>query len=98
LEELARQIQAVADRHGFKVQVVMVDDGSRDASWSKITKMAGSHDWIGGLRFRKNEGKAAALMAGIAAASGDVIITMDADLQDPPDEIPKLLAKLEEGF
>lgn len=98
LEHLAREIRMVADRHGLNIQAVFVDDGSRDASWAGICRLAGQNPWIGGLRFRRNEGKAAALMAGFGAAQGDVIVTMDADLQDPPDEIPNLLARLNEGF
>jgi len=98
LEQLAREIDATAREQGFQVQVVFVDDGSRDGSWSKIADLAQRHDWIGGLRFKKNEGKAAALMAGFATAQGDYVVTMDADLQDPPGELPDLLAKLDVGF
>lgn len=98
LEQLAREIDATAREQGWQVQVVFADDGSRDGSWSKIADLAQRHDWIGGLRFKKNEGKAAALMAGFATAQGDYVVTMDADLQDPPGEIPDLLAKIDVGF
>jgi glycosyltransferase involved in cell wall biosynthesis len=98
LEQLVREIDAMSREQSLQVQVVFVDDGSRDGSWAKIAELAEQRAWIGGVRFRKNEGKAAALMAGFAAAQGEYIVTMDADLQDPPGEVPDLLAKIDVGF
>jgi len=98
LDGLIAEIRDVAARDGLEVEVILVDDGSRDASWEKIVSLAQSVQGIGGLRFRRNCGKAAALMAGFAAARGDVVFMMDADMQDPPEEMPRLLAKLDEGF
>ena len=76
----------------------MVDDGSTDGSWAAIEQLAERDPRVLGIRFRRNFGKAAALSAGFDAATGDTIVTMDADLQDSPAEIPKLLAKLDEGL
>jgi len=98
LDGLVAEIRDVAARNALEVEVVLVDDGSRDASWEKIVSLAQDGQRVGGLRFRRNCGKAAALMAGFAAARGDVVFMMDADMQDPPEEMPRLLAKLDEGF
>ncbi len=98
LDALVREIREVATAHAYDVHLVFVDDGSTDASWSRIVALAEADPAIGGLRFRRNEGKAAALMAGFAAARGDVVFTMDADLQDPPQEMPRLLKRLDQGF
>lgn len=98
IEALVREIRDVSRENDLDVDIVFVDDGSRDQSWRIIRDLADGDPSIGGLRFRRNQGKAAALMAGFAAARGDVIITMDADLQDPPQEIPRLLARLDEGW
>lgn len=98
LDGLVAEIRDVAARNDLEVEVILVDDGSRDASWEKITSLARHDKRVGGLRFRRNCGKAAALMAGFAAARGDPVFMMDADLQDPPEEIPRMLAKLDEGF
>jgi glycosyltransferase involved in cell wall biosynthesis len=98
LETLAEEIRSVAAGEGYDLQTVFVDDGSQDESWRKIAALAGRDPSIGGIRFRKNAGKAAALMAGFAAAPGDLIFTMDADLQDPPLEMPRFLRKIDEGY
>jgi len=98
LHDLANEIRAVRDQHSLDLQVVFVDDGSTDESWSVIRALAESDPTIGGIRFRRNAGKAAALMAGFAAARGERIVTMDADLQDPPSEMPRLLETIEKGF
>lgn len=80
-------------------EVIFVDDGSTDGSWEIIQTLAEIHpDHVRGLRFRSNRGKASALTAGFRAAKGDVVFTMDADLQDDPKEIPRFLAKLDEGY
>ena len=79
-------------------EVVYVDDGSTDGSWAALTLLHAAHENVRVVRLRRNFGKATALQAGFAEASGNVIVTMDADLQDDPAEIPRLLAKLDEGF
>lgn len=98
LEELHEQLAAVAAARGYEMQIIFVDDGSTDGSWKTIEKLARLDSRVLGIRFRRNFGKAAALSAGFDAAVGEVIITMDADLQDDPAEIPNLIAKLDEGF
>jgi glycosyltransferase involved in cell wall biosynthesis len=98
LEELGKALLTVAATHGLHLEVIFVDDGSGDDSWDKIRRLATSDPRIRGIRFRRNFGKAAALAAGFDAAQGQVVLQMDADLQDDPSEIPKFLAKLEEGF
>jgi glycosyltransferase involved in cell wall biosynthesis len=80
------------------VEFLLIDDGSRDASWSVIRQLAGADLRIRGVRFRRNFGKAAALTAGFALARGEIVFTLDGDLQDDPAEIPNFLAKLDEGF
>lgn len=95
---LVEQIQAVCAEHAYEKEIIFVDDGSKDTSWSVITALAEKYPEIRAIRFRRNFGKAAGLEAGFAAAQGDFIMTMDADLQDDPAEIPNFLAKLAEGF
>ncbi|SFH86915.1 glycosyltransferase family 2 protein [Planctomicrobium piriforme] len=98
LLELHRQIRAVAESHALDVEMVFIDDGSTDGSWKLIQQLAEDDEHVFGIRFRRNFGKAAALTAGLNAIRGDVVMTMDADLQDDPQEIPRFLAKLEEGY
>lgn len=98
LEELHRQLDAVASAEGYDLQIIFIDDGSTDGTWDVIEKLARDDPRVLGIRFRRNFGKAAALSAGFDAAVGELIVTMDADLQDDPAEIPNLLAKLHEGF
>ena len=98
LDELHRQLDAVASAEGYDLQIIFIDDGSTDATWDVIEKLARDDPRVLGIRFRRNFGKAAALSAGFDAAVGELIVTMDADLQDDPAEIPNLLAKLHEGF
>ena len=93
LVELHSEISAVAEENGYEIQIVFVDDGSKDASWQRITELAKQDDRVEGVRFRRNFGKAAALSAGIAQAKHDLMFTLDADLQDDPKEIPRFLAK-----
>ncbi len=97
LRELHAQIARVAAERSLDIEVIFVDDGSRDGSWKLIEQLAREDSRVIGIRFRRNFGKAAALTAGFRRATGDLILTMDADLQDDPAEIPSFLAKLEEG-
>ncbi len=94
LSELHAQITAMALQHGYDIQIVFVDDGSTDASWKRVQELAAADPNVEGIRFRRNFGKAAALSAGFAAARGDVVFTLDADLQDDPAEVPRFLEAL----
>jgi glycosyltransferase involved in cell wall biosynthesis len=86
-------------REGYSYEILMVDDGSRDASWKIIRELAANNESIRGISFRRNYGKSAALYHGFKAAEGKVVITMDADLQDSPEEIPELYRMVvEEGY
>lgn len=98
LRELHREISAVCEANALAYEVIFIDDGSRDRSWGIIEGLARDDGRVSGIRFRRNFGKAAALTAGMRAASGHLILMMDADLQDDPAEIPQFLAKHEEGF
>jgi glycosyltransferase involved in cell wall biosynthesis len=98
LPQLHRELSQVASEHGYDLQIIMVDDGSRDGSWDVIEQLAAEDSRILGIRFRRNFGKAAALRAGFESATGERIITIDGDLQDDPAEIPQLLAKLDQGY
>ncbi|MBR1798456.1 MAG: glycosyltransferase family 2 protein [Bacteroidales bacterium] len=90
LPHLAEWIDRVMQEHHFSYEVVMVDDGSKDNSWEIIEELHSKNPAYRGIKFRRNYGKSAALNVGFAAAQGDVVITMDADLQDSPDEVPEL--------
>lgn len=90
LPELEAWIRRVMEANDFSYEIVMVDDGSKDNSWSVIEKLQKENPSVRGIKFRRNYGKSAALNKGFEAAKGDVVITMDADLQDSPDEIPGL--------
>ncbi|MBE8712415.1 glycosyltransferase family 2 protein [Sphingobacterium hungaricum] len=90
LPELTAWIKRVMIQNNFSYEIVLVDDGSNDGSWNVIRELKALDENITGVRFRRNYGKSAALNVGFAAAQGDVVITMDADLQDSPDEIPEL--------
>lgn len=90
LEELTAWIARVMQSSGFSYEVILIDDGSRDGSWKKIEELSSRVPEIKGVKFRRNYGKSAALNTGFIHAQGDVVITMDADLQDSPDEIPEL--------
>ena len=98
LVPLLREITEVVQQAELELELVFVDDGSRDGSWTVITDLAQKHAWVHGLRLRRNFGKAAALSAGFHAAKGDLILTMDADLQDDPKEIPAFVAALRKGL
>lgn len=90
LPELAAWIERVVTAHRFSYEIIFIDDGSRDTSWSVVETLQEKNKNIRGIKFRRNYGKSAALFHGFDAAQGDVVITMDADLQDSPDEIPGL--------
>jgi glycosyltransferase involved in cell wall biosynthesis len=94
LPALYAEIAGVARTEQLDLEVLFVDDGSTDGSWQVIAELAREHVEVHGLRFRRNFGKAAALSAGFHAAHGDIIFTLDADLQDDPAEIPRFLARL----
>jgi glycosyltransferase involved in cell wall biosynthesis len=90
LPELLAWIKRVVEEHRFSYEVILIDDGSTDASWSVVEQLAAANPNVRGIKFRRNYGKSAGLQVGFQAAQGDVVITMDADLQDSPDEIPEL--------
>ncbi len=90
ISELFIWINDVMQKHQFKYEVIFVDDGSKDSSWKVIEDLSVKFSTVKGLKFQRNYGKSAALQKGFEAALGKVVITMDADLQDSPDEIPYL--------
>ncbi len=99
LPELHRWISKVMEANGFSYEIILIDDGSNDGSWQWIERTSAEDSCVKGVRFRRNYGKSAALHTGFEEAKGDVVITMDADLQDSPDEIPGLFAMVKErGF
>ena len=99
LPELCGWIESVMNKHGYSYEVILIDDGSTDCSWSVIQEIGTKNPCFKGIKFQRNYGKSAALNEGFKAAQGDVIITMDADMQDSPDEIPELRRLiLEEGY
>ena len=99
LPELHAWIKRVCDSHKLRYEVIFIDDGSKDNSWQVISNLKQQYPEIVGIRFQRNYGKSAALHTGFEAAQGKVVITMDADLQDSPDEIPELYRMItEEGL
>ena len=99
LAELVQRIQQAVTTDGLgDYEVLLIDDGSNDASWSIIEKLTHLHPMVHGIRFRRNFGKAAALAAGFAVGKGHLIVTMDADLQDDPKELVRLIEKLTSGY
>ena len=90
LPELHDWIVRVMENHSFSYEILFIDDGSKDASWQTIEGLRAQNQAVKGLRFQRNYGKSAALQVGFEAAKGAVVVTMDADLQDSPDEIPEL--------
>lgn len=99
LKPLTDWIVKVMQENNYTYEIIMVDDGSKDNSWQEIEKLSANNNNIKGIKFRRNYGKSAALNVGFEHAKGDVVITMDADLQDSPDEIPGLYKMIkQEGY
>jgi glycosyltransferase involved in cell wall biosynthesis len=98
LRELHQRLTTSLTKIGLPYEIVFIDDGSSDGTWSLILRLVESDQHISALRHRRNFGKARALSNGFAAATGDVVITMDGDLQDDPDELPRFLEELDKGY
>ncbi len=98
LRALHERLSVMAEQAKLQLQIIFVDDGSTDSSWQIIESISELDPRVHGIRFRRNFGKAAALAAGIQRAIHPIIVTMDADLQDDPNEVPHLVQKLEEGY
>ena len=99
LPELYAWIEQVMLEKGFSFEVIFVDDGSTDGSWEVVRSLADAHPGVHGISFRRNYGKSAALYEGFAAAEGEIVVTMDADLQDSTEEIPEMVRMIrEEGY
>ncbi|MFN7260040.1 MAG: glycosyltransferase family 2 protein [Cyclobacteriaceae bacterium] len=96
IPELSSWISRVMQAHGFSYEVIFIDDGSRDGTWEEIKKISEANPSIKGIQFNRNFGKSAALQTAFKIAQGEVVITMDADLQDSPDEIPELYKLIKE--
>ena len=97
LESLVHRLLKVFQSQTRQCEILLVNDGSQDHSWQAIQKLASSHSMVRGLNLMRNFGQHNALLAGIRQAEGEIIVTMDDDLQNPPEEVPKLLNKVEEG-
>ncbi len=98
LVELVERLEAILSELTDRFEVILVDDGSRDKSWQAICELAARYERVRGLELMRNYGQHNALLAGIRQAEYEVIITLDDDLQNPPEEVPKLIKKLEEGY
>ena len=98
LPELTERLSVVLPQISDDFEVVLVNDGSRDKSWEEILRLSGRYRWLQGINLMRNYGQHNAVLCGIRNAAKEVIVTMDDDLQHPPEEIPKLLEKLKEGF
>lgn len=99
LNELYLWIERVMKENSFSYQVMFVDDGSTDGSWNVIQKLQAKHPEVRGIKFRRNYGKSPALFCGFSRAEGDIVVTMDADLQDSPEEIPEMVRMIrEDGY
>jgi len=98
IPRLYQEIEAVASASEWDIEVIFVDDGSTDGTWAAIEALAQRDPRVRAIRFRRNFGKAAALDAGFKEARGDRVVTLDADLQDNPADVPRMMGKLEEGY
>jgi dolichol-phosphate mannosyltransferase len=98
LTALCDELLDIARHHSYDVEILFIDDGSTDHSWERIVEFAKRDARVRGIRFRRNFGKSEALQAGFQESSGEVIFTLDADLQDDPAEVPAMLARLHEGW
>lgn len=98
LPQLIERLSPILSAEARAYEVILVNDDSKDDSWSRVEALAGSHDWVRGINLMRNYGQHNALLVGIRAAGHDTIVTLDDDLQNPPEEIPKLLRRLDEGF
>ena len=98
LAELYGELAEVAREQQYEIELVFVDDGSTDGSWDEIERLVARDSRVQGIRFRRNFGKAAALSAGFEAARGELVFTLDADLQDDPHEMPRFLEEINKGF
>jgi glycosyltransferase involved in cell wall biosynthesis len=98
VEEMHRRLTGALESIGLDYEILFIDDGSRDGTWRLIAALAAADRRVLGIRHRRNFGKARALAIGFAQAKGDVVITMDGDLQDDPDEIPRFLEMIDAGY
>src|SRR5438552_2813587 len=94
LLELVERLISVLGGSAQAMEIILVNDGSRDRSWEVLTRLAATHPEVRGINLMRNYGQHNALLAGIRAARGEIIVTIDDDLQNPPEEVPRLLAKL----
>lgn len=98
LPQLYQEISEVAEANHYELEIIFIDDGSKDRSWEIVEQLAAQDDRVRGIRFRRNFGKAAALNAGFETAEGEIVLTMDADLQDDPHEIPEFMELMSSGL
>ncbi|MDR1270036.1 MAG: glycosyltransferase family 2 protein [Planctomycetaceae bacterium] len=98
LPQLYQEIVEVAEVNHYELEIIFIDDGSKDRSWEMVEQLAAQNDRVRGIRFRRNFGKAAALNAGFETAEGEIVLTMDADLQDDPHEIPEFMELMSSGL
>ena len=98
LPELVKRLEPALTSLSVRFEVVFINDGSRDQSWKVIQELSRSFPWVRGINLMRNYGQHNALLCGIRAARFDIIVTMDDDLQHPPEELPKLLARMDEGL
>ncbi|MDR1140215.1 MAG: glycosyltransferase family 2 protein, partial [Planctomycetaceae bacterium] len=96
--QLYQEISEVAEANHYELEIIFIDDGSKDRSWEIVEQLAAQDDRVRGIRFRRNFGKAAALNAGFETAEGEIVLTMDADLQDDPHEIPEFMELMSSGL
>ncbi len=97
VDELVRRVAATLDGAGRSWELILVDDGSSDGTWAEVERLHAADERVRGVRFRRNAGQHPAMHAGLSRARGEIVVTMDGDLQNPPEEIPKLVAAVEAG-